>query len=94
MFISRAQSIEQIGLLLSFYRTNSERENYVKELNDVIEIKGKQKDELLSLEKVHDQTVVKYAACKEQAERHGTSRAETSGSKSSAGKHLAEVNSA
>ena len=48
----------------------------------------------MRIEKGNDQTVVKYAACKEQAERHGTSRAETSGSKSSAGKHLAEVNSA
>ena len=31
---------------MPLYRTNSERENYVKELNDVIEIKGEQKDEL------------------------------------------------
>ena len=75
--VSRAQSLEQIGLLLPLYRTNSERENYVKELNDVIEIKGEQKDELLRIEKVHDQTDIKYAACKEQAERRGNSRAET-----------------
>ena len=75
--VSRAQSLKQIGLFMPLYRTNSERENYVKELNDVIEIKGEQKDELLRIEKVHDQTDIKFAACKEQAERRGTSRAET-----------------
>ena len=75
--VSRAQSLEQIGLLFPLYRTNSEREHYVKELNDVNEIEGEQKDELLRIEMVHHQTDIKYAACKEQAERRGTSRTET-----------------
>ena len=63
VIISRVQTLEQTGLLLPLYRTNSERENYVKELNEVIEIKGEQKDELLGIEMVHDETVVKLAAC-------------------------------